>query len=118
MLQKHPQLCEQGATVWVTSGRIPEREKSVIYERLQNAALSTEKHEDSSRHKKDFIAGDELQNVLLVRCKLIEEIPHKHEAVGSHSIKDLCSVSSGMEQRKEEDGEYAHGDGVGIDEDE
>lgn len=28
-------------TVWITSGRIPEREKSVIYERLQNAALST-----------------------------------------------------------------------------
>ena len=53
---------------------------------MSNFAIP-EQHEDSSWHKEDLVAGDELQDVLLVSSELTEEIPHNHEAVGSHCLQ-------------------------------
>lgn len=50
MLQKDPELCEQGATVWVSPGRVSESEESVVNERQQQTPLTTKEHEHSCWH--------------------------------------------------------------------
>lgn len=118
VLQEDPQLGEQGAAVGVSSGCITQSEESVVNERQQQTSLSTEKHKNRCRHEKDLIAGDELQDVLLICCQFIKQVSHKHQTVGPHGIQNFLCVGCCMKQRKEEDWKYAHGDGVGVDQDE
>lgn len=118
MLQKNSQLCEQGAAVWVSSGCVAESEKSVVNERQQQAPLAAEEHKNSGWHQKDLIAGDELQDVLLIGSKFVQEVSDEHQAAGTHRIKDFLCVGSCMKQGEEKDWEDAHCDGVGVDQDE
>lgn len=112
MLQKNPQFCEQGAAVWVSSGCVAEGEKSIVNERQQQASLATKEHENSGRHQEDLVAGDELQDVLLIGCKFIQKVSNEHQAAGAHRIKNFLCVGSCMKQGEEEDREDAHCDGV------
>lgn len=118
MLQEDPQLGEQSAAVRVPPGRVAKSEESVVNERQQQTSLATEKHENCGGHEKDLIAGDELQDVLLVCCQFIEQISDKHEAVGPHGIQNFLCVGCCVKQRKEEDWKDAHRDGVGVDQNE
>lgn len=118
MLQKNPQLCEQGAAVWVSSGCVAESEEPVINERQQQAPLATEEHENSGWHQEDLVAGNELQDVLLIGCKFVQEVSDEHQAAGAHRVKNFLCVGGCMEQREEEDWEDAHCDGVRVDQDE
>lgn len=45
-----------------------------------------EEHENSGWHQKDLVAGDELQDVLLIGGKFVQEISDKHQAVGPHRL--------------------------------
>lgn len=45
-----------------------------------------EEHKNSGWHQKDFVAGDELQDVLLIGGKFVQEISDKHQAVGAHRL--------------------------------
>lgn len=78
VLQKNSQLCEQGAAVWVSSGCVAESEESIVNERQQQASLATEEHENSGWHQEDLVAGDELENVLLIGCKFVQEVSDEH----------------------------------------
>lgn len=98
VLQENPQLCEQGPTVRVSSGGVTQSQKAVINEGLQQAALSAEEHEDSSWHQEDLIAGDELENVLLIGRELVQEVPNEQQTVRPHRVKNLLSVRGGMKQ--------------------
>ena len=46
-----------------------------------------EEHEYGGWHEEDLIAGDELQDVLLVGRELVEEVPHEEKAIGAHCLK-------------------------------
>lgn len=46
-----------------------------------------EEHENSGWHKEDLVAGDELQDVLLIGCKLVQEVSNKHQAAGAHRLQ-------------------------------
>lgn len=118
MLQEDPQLGEQGAAVGVSSGCIAKSEESVVNERQQQTSLTTEQHENSGRHEKDLIAGDELQDVLLICCQLIKQISDKHQTVGPHGIQNFLCVGCCMEQGEKKDWKDAHCDGVGVDQNE
>lgn len=118
VLQEDPQLGEQGAAVGVSSGCITKSEESVVNERQQQTSLATEEHKYSGGHEKDLIAGDELQDVLLICCQLIKQISDKHQTVGPHGIKNFFCVGRCMKQGEEKDWENAHCDGVGVDQDE
>lgn len=98
VLQEDPQLREQGAAVWVSSGCIAKSEESVVNEGQQQTSLATEEHENCSWHEKDLIAGDELQYVLLICCKLIQQISDKHQAVGPHGIQNFLCVGRCVKQ--------------------
>lgn len=98
VLEEDPQLCEQGAAVWISSGCIAESEESVVNEGQQQTSLATEEHEDRGWHEKDLIAGDELQDVLLICCQLIQQISDKHQTVGPHGIQNFLCVSRRMKQ--------------------
>lgn len=118
MLQENPQLCEQGAAVWVSSRCVAEGEEAIVNKRQQQASLATEEHKNSGWHQEDLIAGDELQDVLLIGCKFLQQVSDEHQAVGPHSIKDLLCVGGCMKQGEEEDWEDAHCDGVRVNQDE
>lgn len=118
MLQENSQLCEQGAAVWVSSGCVAESEESVVNERQQQASLATEEHKSCGWHQEDLIAGDELQDVLLIGCKFVQEVSDEHQAAGAHRIKDFLCVGGCVKHGEEEDWEDAHRDGVGVDQDE
>lgn len=96
VLQEDPQLREQGAAVGVSSGCVAESEESVVNKRQQQTSLTTEKHKNRGRHEKDLIAGDELQDVLLICCQLIEQVSHKHQTVGPHGVQNLLCVGCCM----------------------
>lgn len=46
-----------------------------------------EEHENSGWHQEDLVAGDELQDVLLVGCKFVQEVSDEHQAAGAHRLR-------------------------------
>lgn len=46
-----------------------------------------EEHENSGWHQEDLIAGDELQDVLLVGCKFVQEVSDEHQTAGAHRLQ-------------------------------
>ncbi len=44
-------------------------------------------HENSGWHQEDLVAGDELQDVLLVGCKFIQEVSDEHQAARAHRLQ-------------------------------
>lgn len=46
-----------------------------------------EEHENSGWHQEDLITGNELQDVLLVRCKFVQEVSNEHQAAGAHRLQ-------------------------------
>lgn len=116
VLQENPQLREQSAAVWISSGRVAKGEEAVVNERQQQASLTTEQHKNSCWHQEDLVAGNELEDVLLVGCQLVQEVSDEHHAARAHLIQNFLCVSRCMKQRKEENWEDAHGDGVRVDE--
>lgn len=118
MLQKNSQLGEQGAAVWISSGGVAQSEESVVNKRQQQAPLATEEHENRGWHQEDLIAGDKLQDVLLIGRQFVQEAPNEHHAVWAHGIKDFFCVCSCVKQGKEKNWKDAHCDGVGVDQDE
>lgn len=49
--------------------------------------LPPEEHENSGWHQEDLIAGDELQDVLLIGCKLVQQVSDEHQAIGAHRLQ-------------------------------
>ncbi len=54
---------------------------------LEGHVNSPEEHENSGWHQEDLIAGDELQDVLLVRCKFVQEVSDEHQAAWAHRLQ-------------------------------
>lgn len=46
-----------------------------------------EEHKNSGWHQKDLIAGDELQDVLLIGSKFVQEVSDEHQAAGTHRLQ-------------------------------
>lgn len=56
-----------------------------------------EEHEDSSWHQEDLIAGDELENVLLIGRELVQEVPNEQQTVRPHRLEDVNKQQSEKE---------------------
>lgn len=51
-----------------------------------------EQHKNGCWHQKDLIAGDELQDILLIGGKFIQEVSDEHQTVGSQRLRRNPSV--------------------------
>ena len=50
-------------------------------------------HKNSGWHQEDLIAGDKLQDVLLIGCKFVQEVSDEHHAVGAHRLQRKIKTS-------------------------
>lgn len=52
-----------------------------------SCACLPEEHENSGWHQEDLIAGNELQDVLLIGCQFVQEVSDEHQAAGAHRLQ-------------------------------
>lgn len=59
----------------------------VIFDITVVSVNTPEEHEDGGWHQEDLVAGDELQDVLLVGRQFVQKVPDERQAVGAHGLK-------------------------------
>lgn len=60
-----------------------------------------EEHESSGWHQEDLIAGNELQDILLIGCKFVQEVSDEHQAIGAHRLQRRRRTSEAEETTKQ-----------------